>query len=35
LKLVNGFISLKIEKVVELLLSMLTDFQVPWNFERS
>ena len=34
LKTVNGFISLRIEKVVELLLSTLTDLQIPWNLER-
>jgi len=34
LKAVNGFISLRIETVVELLLSTLMDFQVPWNLGR-
>lgn len=31
---VNGFISLRIETVVELLLSALTDLQIPWNLRR-
>lgn len=34
MKTANLFISLRIAKVVELLLSMLTDLQVPWNLER-
>jgi hypothetical protein len=34
LKTMNGFISLRIETVVELLLSTLTDLQVLWNLGK-